>query len=107
MNIKSKLPRPLLYALPALAVACYLPTVANDAMTYRHVVTEQRGCCGYVSENWIVRPLTYLLVDEWTQPIWTENAIKSERWLTSDGIISGETKFWRVLQREPISSDER
>lgn len=88
-------------ALPALAVLFYLPVVIEDAMLFESV-SQQRGCCGFVSENLLERPVTYALVDEWTQPVWTQNAMKSENWLTSDGKINGETKFWRIIERKPV-----
>lgn len=72
-------------------------------MTYRSVIADQRTCCGFVSESWFERPVTYTLVDEWTTPVWKENAIKNERFLTSDGLISGQTKFWRLLERQPLT----
>ena len=104
MNRKFKLDRHLFfYVLPVLAVASYLPTVIQDTVTYRGVVAEQHACCGFVSENWLARPVTYALVDEWTTPVWKENAIKTERFLTSDGIVNGQTKFWRLLERQPLA----
>ncbi|SDJ19693.1 hypothetical protein [Pseudomonas abietaniphila] len=104
MNHKFKFDRRLFfYVLPVLALACYLPTVIQDTVTYRSVVAEQLACCGFVSENWMARPVTYALVDEWTMPVWKENAIKSERFLTSDGIVNGQTKFWRLLERKPLA----
>lgn len=85
-----------------MALLCYLPTVIEDAQTYRDAVSEQRACCGFVSESRFERPVTYALVDEWTKPVWVENTTKTERWLTSEGKVNGETKFWRSLQREPL-----
>ena len=88
----------------ALAATLYLPVLAKDAMTYRSVVTGHFVCCGFVSESWFERPVTYALVDDWTTPMWKENAIKTERWLTSDGMVNGETKFWRLLERQSMAS---
>jgi len=51
-------------AVLGVAVVCYLPTVIEDAQTYRAVVAEQHACCGFVSESWFERPVTYALVDE-------------------------------------------
>lgn len=103
MGLKLKLDFRLFYVLLGLALACYLPTFIQDAVTYSDVVAEKHACCGFVSESRIERPVTYALVDEWTQPIWKENAVKSERWLTSDGIVNGQTKFWRLLERQPLA----
>lgn len=103
MSFKYKLHCSLLYALLALAVVCYLPVVIQDAVTYREVIVAQHACCGFVPESRIERPVTYAQVDEWTQPIWKENAVKTERWLTSDGIVNGQTKFWRLLERHPLA----
>jgi hypothetical protein len=85
-----------------LVAGLYSPTVLEDFKTYQAVISEQHGCCGFVSENWLGRPVTYALV-EWTEPSWTLNAIKTERWLTSDGKVDGQKKFWRVLKREPVA----
>lgn len=104
MRFVSKLDRRVLFLLPAFTAACYLPMLIEDASTYRSVIANQHACCGFVSESWVERPVTYAMVDEWTKPVWTENAIKTERWLTSDGIVSGETKFWRLLERQPLAS---
>lgn len=104
MRAKYQIKRLLILGLPALALGFYLPLVIEDARIYRTVADKSHGCCGYVSENRLARPVTYFLVDEWTTPVWTENAIRNERWLTSDGLIDGEHKFWRILQREPIAA---
>lgn len=94
-----------LFALIALGVgmACYVPTVYRDAQTYRAVVADQHGCCGFVSESWVERPVTYALVDEWSKPAWSENSAKTERWLTSVGTVNGEARFWRILERQPVT----
>lgn len=97
----------ILLAVLGMGSACYLPTVIEDAQTYRAVIAEQHACCGFVSESWIERPVTYVMVDEWTKPVWSENATKTERWLTSEGKVSGETRFWRVLQRERVTNVQR
>lgn len=86
-----------------LAGIVYLPFVIEDAVLYKSV-TSQPGCCGFVSESWLERPITYLMVDAWTAPVWSENEAKTHRWLTTDGLVKGETKFWRILQKEPIAS---
>lgn len=86
--------------------ACYLPTVYEDAETFRAVVAKPNACCGYVSESWFERPVTYFMV-EWSKPSWTENATKTERWLTAEGKVGGEAKFWRLLEREPIASAQQ
>ena len=91
-------------AVFGMAVVCYLPTVIEDAQTYRDAVAKQQACCGFVSESWFERPVTYAMVDEWTTPVWTENVTKTERWLTSEGKVNGETKFWRALQRVPLKT---
>lgn len=96
--------RKKVYWLFALAVMLYLPILGEDALTYRSVVTGNFVCCGFVSESWIERPVTYALVDQWTSPAWKENATKTERWLTSDGIVNGQTKFWRLLERESMTN---
>lgn len=88
-----------------LSAALYLPILIHDAELYRRV-TNGRGCCGFVSESVMERPVTYALVDEWTTPVWTQNEARTEKWLTSDGIVDGETKFWRILQRQPIETTE-
>lgn len=94
-----------LFALIALGVglACYVPTVVRDVQTYQAVVDEHHGCCGFVSESWFERPVTYTLVDEWSKPAWSENSTKTERWLISMGQIDGESKFWRILERQPLT----
>jgi|LNAP01.1.fsa_nt_gb hypothetical protein len=96
--------RKLVISLGAVVVlaACALPPLAKDAETYLDVVAE-KGCCDFVSENWIARPVTRALV-EWENPYWSVNKEKSERWLISAGIVGGEAKFLRVLQREPITN---
>lgn len=104
MNTKSKIKRLLMLGLPALAVGFIIPIVIEDISIYRTVTSTSYGCCGFVSENRLARPVTYALVDEWTTPVWKDNAIKSERWLTADGMVNGERKFWRILQREPIAA---
>lgn len=106
MHFTDKLDRRVLFAIPALVVAGYLPEVIDDAMTYRSVIAEQHACCGFVSESRFERPVTYALVEEWTQPIWKENAIKTERWLTSEGKVNGETKFWRLLEQRPATTTQ-
>lgn len=100
MNTKPKFDRRFLLVIPACILAIYLPVVIKDAMLYSSVAHES-GCCGFVSESWLERPVTYALVDEWTVPVWGENAEKSQRWLTSDGKVNGQTKFWRILERQP------
>lgn len=94
----------LFYALMTLLVAVlYLPVVAEDVDIYLTVSGPNHGCCGFVSESWLERPVTYALVDSWTQPRWTVNTTGTERWLTSDGLIDGQAKFWRILEREPVA----
>ena len=88
----------------ALVSIFYIPTLIEDALLYREVVS-QRGCCGFVSESWLERPITYLMVDHWTEPTWSENEAKTDRWLTSDGLVDGQIKFWRILQRVPITNE--
>ncbi|WP_046481607.1 hypothetical protein [Pseudomonas veronii] len=80
--------------------ACALPPLAKDAQTYRDVVAGQ-GCCGFVSESWIERPVTLAMV-HWEKPYWSTSESRPERWLVADGMVSGEMKFWRILQREPL-----
>ncbi|MFJ7794501.1 hypothetical protein [Pseudomonas sp. NPDC096950] len=93
----------------AVSVACvlaaifYVPVLIEDVFLYRAVVS-QRSCCGFVPESWLERPITYLMVDDWTAPVWSVNAAKTQRWLTTDGLVNGETKFWRLLQKEPIEN---
>jgi hypothetical protein len=96
-----KFDRLLIWVALTLAV-CYMAVVADDVRIYRILTSEQHGCCGFVSENRLARPVTYAMVDEWTTPVWSENAVRSERWLTVDGLVNGERKFWRILEREPI-----
>ncbi|TPG89828.1 hypothetical protein EAH72_31105 [Pseudomonas caspiana] len=84
--------------------ACALPPLAKDAETYLDVVAG-KGCCGFVSESWIERPVTYAMV-KWDKPYWSENEVKPERWIVSEGKVSGELKFWRILQREPLTNDQ-
>lgn len=108
MEVSKLLRRPLALDLRllvgglVLAAGFYAPTVLEDFRTFQAVVGEQHGCCGFVSENWLERPVTYAMV-EWAEPSWSLNAIKTERWLTSDGKVDGQTKFWRVLKREPVA----
>jgi hypothetical protein len=94
----------LFYALTAFLVAViYLPVVLEDIDIYLTVSGPNHGCCGFVSENRLARPVTYALVDSWTEPKWTVNATLTERWLTSDGLIDGQAKFWRILERQPVA----
>jgi hypothetical protein len=102
LNTNFRLKRTLLIGIPVFLVSFYAQFVIHDVITYRAVTDKSHGCCGFVSENRLARPVTYALVDEWTTPVWSENAIRSERWLTVDGMVNGERKFWRILQREPI-----
>lgn len=102
MSIEVKLKRQLCGAALALVMICFAPFAVEDAFTYHEVTTGSFKCCGFVSESVLKRPVTYALVDEWTEPAWTENAIKSERWLVSNGMVNGEMKFWRILDRAPI-----
>lgn len=81
---------------------CALPPIAKDAQTYRDVVAGQ-GCCGFVSESWIERPVTFAMV-KWEKPFWSESESRPERWLVADGMVNGETKFWRILRREPLQT---
>jgi hypothetical protein len=46
--------------------ACALPSLAKDAETYLDVVAG-KGCCGFVLESWIERPVTRAMV-EWDNP---------------------------------------
>ncbi|WP_223508729.1 MULTISPECIES: hypothetical protein [unclassified Pseudomonas] len=84
--------------------ACALPLLAKDAEIYLDVVAG-KGCCGFVSESWIERPVTRAMV-EWDNPYWSVNEEKSERWLVSEGMVNGETKFLRILKREPLSNTQ-
>lgn len=86
-----------------LTAVIYLPVVAEDVDIYLTVSGPNHGCCGFVSENRLARPVTYALVDSWTEPKWTVNAAHTERWLTSDGLIDGQAKFWRILERQPVA----
>jgi hypothetical protein len=79
----------------------YVPILIEDVGTYINVSSKNHGCCGFVSENWLSRPVTYALVDKWTEPTWKENTIGTEYWLTSEGLVEGEPKFWRLLERKP------
>jgi hypothetical protein len=93
----------MLYSLMTfIAAVIYFPVVAEDVDIYLTVSGPNHGCCGFVSENRLARPVTYALVDSWTEPKWTVNATHTERWLTSDGLIDGQAKFWRILEREPV-----
>jgi hypothetical protein len=94
--------RQLAVAPLILAGLLFVVSVAQDAETYRDVVSNSQGCCGYVSERLYERPFTRLMVDEWTEPRWTENAVHTERWLVSDGKVNGNVRFWRLIKREPI-----
>ncbi|WP_116894769.1 hypothetical protein [Pseudomonas savastanoi] len=85
-----------------VVTACALPPLAKDAETYLDVIAG-KGCCGFVSESWIERPITYAMV-KWDKPYWSENEARPERWLVSEGKVSGEPKFWRILQREPLTN---
>lgn len=76
--------------------------IVDDASTYYSVVNNNQFCCGHVSEHWYERPVTYALIDHWTPPAWHENAAGTERWLVSDGVVKGEVKFWKILQRVKI-----
>ena len=102
MNISLKTRRQLLGAALAITLIGFVPFAVEDAFTYHEVTTGSFKCCGFVSESVFKRPVTYALVDKWTQPARQENAIKSERWLVSNGMVDGEMKFWRILERAPI-----
>lgn len=96
----------LLVVLLGLTFFCYLFVLIEDIQNYRVVSSDQHGCCGFVSESWIQRPVTYAMVDEWLAPVWTVNGDGSELWLTADGLLDGNRKFWRILQRVPVASDQ-
>lgn len=76
-------------------------TVADAKLYYR--VVANPGCCGWVEESRLARPWTYLMVDEWTAPAWESGPGNSTEFLTSNGLVHGEMKFWRVLDARPIS----
>ncbi|MGF6281891.1 hypothetical protein ABH908_000076 [Pseudomonas frederiksbergensis] len=75
-------------------------TVADAQLYYR--VVDNPGCCGWVEESRLARPWTYLMVDEWTEPTWESGPGNTTEFLTSNGIVQGEIKFWRVLGERPI-----
>ncbi len=76
-------------------------TVIDDIDTY-YTNVNKSGCCGWVSENVLERPFTYLMVDRWSEPKWSLNATATEVWLTVDGYVDSERHFWRILdKREP------
>lgn len=102
MSIETRIKRQLSGAALALVMICFAPFVVEDAFTYHEVTTGDFKCCGFVSESVFKRPVTYALVDEWTEPAWAENFIKTERWLVSYGMVNGEMKFWRILDRVKI-----
>lgn len=93
--------RSAFWIVPVLLAVLYLPVVIDDATIYNSV-SGSTSCCGFVSESRLERPVTYALVDEWTEPVWGQNAAGTERWLTSDGKIDGVVKFWRIVERQPI-----
>jgi hypothetical protein len=96
--------RRFVISLGAIVVlaACALPPMAHDIEIYLDVVAAKE-CCGEVSESWIERPFTRAMV-KWENPFWSVDMVKSERLLVSFGIVDGEAKFLRVLQREPITN---
>lgn len=106
MSIEGKVKRQLFGVALAAVMIGFAPFAVEDAFTYHEVTTGNFKCCGFVSESLFKRPVTYFMVDEWTKPAWTENAIKTERWLVSNGMVNGEMKFWRILERAPIQQLE-
>jgi hypothetical protein len=85
----------------ATAIAIYFVVIAKDYLLFNEVASSN-SCCGWVSNNYLIRPYTYIKVDKWSDPIWKPNAIHSEEWLVSDGMVGGQVKFWRIIDRKPI-----
>ncbi|MBA1305948.1 hypothetical protein [Stutzerimonas stutzeri] len=98
--------RKALLIVIALGLLGYLPTVFQDAQTYRSIVGKKGVCCGFVPESVIARPVTYALVDAWSEPVWRRNEVGTERWLVSEGEVDGELKFWRILERQQITNQQ-
>jgi hypothetical protein len=89
-----------------LATLVSVQIISEDVDIYYSNV-ESPACCGWVESNMLKRPFTYLMVDEWTEPKWTVNAVRTEEWLVSDGLVNGEVEFWTVLDKRNVSKTSK
>lgn len=76
-------------------------TIGHDAYTY-HSLLRSEYKTPWFSEHWWKNPYTHVrLMFHPSTEYWTENAVRSERWLVREHDVNG-TKFWTTLQRLPI-----
>jgi hypothetical protein len=89
-----------------LFVTTLIPTIAitfSDVETYNSNIKND-SCCGWVPSNVLLRPYTNFKTD-WTEPKWQFNAIKSEKWLVTNGFINGKHHFWKILERTDLEGN--
>lgn len=89
-----------------LFITTLIPTIAitfSDVETYNSNLKVD-SCCGWVPSNALLRPYTNLKTD-WTEPKWQLNAIKSEKWLVTDGFVNGKHHFWKILERTDLEGN--
>lgn len=79
-----------------------IATVGHDAYTY-HSLLRSEYKTPWFSEKWWQNPYTSArLMFHPSTEYWTENAIRSERWLVREHDVNG-TKFWTTLKRIPVA----
>ncbi|MEI8659232.1 hypothetical protein [Vibrio sp. Hal054] len=83
-----------------LAVVLLETFLVSDYLIYQQNI-ESPSCCGYVAPEWYKRPVTHLLVD-WTEPQWKPNAVHSQMWLVSEGLVQGNVQFWTVWDKSDM-----
>lgn len=78
-----------------------LAIIGRDAYTY-HSILGGEYKTPWFSEKWWENPYTSARLQFYpATEYWTENAIRSERWLVREHDVNG-TKFWTTLKRIPI-----
>jgi hypothetical protein len=88
-----------------LAILWFVKNLVDDSVWFKGIVSDRGSCCNVVTSNRLAHPYTYLMVDEWTKPEWIDNPEKTQRWLVSEGMVDGKSKFYRVLDTEHRSSN--
>jgi hypothetical protein len=89
--------------LAGLAVFVPFTLVISNALDFYDMAHNERYKTPWYSTNWLREPFTNAALQFYpAKEYWTQNAIKSERWLVREHAV-GSVTFWTTLKREPVS----
>lgn len=67
--------------------------LAHDYKIYRDNLNTN-SCCGYVEVEWYKRPITHLMIDDWSKPLKSPTGNGD---YIQEGMVDGVVYFWAFV----------